>query len=347
MGDLDRIQDPNSLPPEVGAPASPDGEAPSAPRRLVSARHLAFAAVYLIWGSTYLAIRIGVTRIPPFLLAGGRSLIAGGAMLAWLLARGARLPTRREWTHASVAGVSMLAGGNGLVTLAETHVPSNLAALMIAGVPAYVVLLDWWRPGGRHPSRQALSGVLLGSIGMLLLVRPDPGTLGADHWFGVGALFVAGLCWAFGSLYSRYQRQHPSPAVAGAQQMLAGGGAMVLVSLARGEVAGLSLERLSGASVAAFVYLTLFGSMLAFSAFNWLVLETTPAQLATTSYVNPLVALILGWLVLGERLSPLSLAGAALILCAVVVMLARFDSSKQLASVVAPAASVDVVPTKQ
>src|SRR6185295_4370623 len=111
-------------------------DAPSPARsRLFSARHLAFAAVYLIWGSTYLGIRIGVASIPPFLLAGGRSLIAGVAMLAWLLARGARLPNRAEWTHATVAGVCMLAGGNGLVTLAETRVPSNLAALMIAGVP--------------------------------------------------------------------------------------------------------------------------------------------------------------------------------------------------------------------
>jgi drug/metabolite transporter (DMT)-like permease len=343
MGDLVRFQPSNPTSPGGAADLPLDGESPAA-RRLSSARHLAFAAVYLIWGSTYLGIRIGVASIPPFLLAGSRSLFAGVAMLTWLLARGARLPTRSEWTHATVAGVSMLAGGNGLVTLAETRVPSNLAALMIAGVPAYVVLLDWWRPGGARPSRRALVGVLLGSIGMLLLVRPDPTSLAPDHWFGVMALFLAGLCWAFGSLYSRYQRQHPSSAVAGAQQMLAGGGAMVLIGLLRGEVADLSPERVSGASIAAFVYLTVFGSMLAFSAFNWLVLQTTPAQLATTSYVNPVVALALGWLVLGERLQPVSLVGAALILCAVVVMLTRFEPSRRVAR---PAAASSSPPTKQ
>ncbi len=295
-------------------------------RPLPSARAWAFAAVYLIWGSTYLGIRIGVESIPPFLLGGGRFLIAGGVLFACARARGARRPSEREWRHAAVAGVALMAGGNGLVTLAETHVSSSLAALMIAGVPAYVLLLDWARPGGTRPRRQALAGILIGSLGMLLLVRPGARDLEPNHWFGVAALVLAGWCWAFGSLCSRYLPQHPSPAMAGAQQMLAGGGAMLLVALGRGELAQLVPSDVSTRSLAAFAYLTVFGSLVAFSAFNWLVLETSPAQLSTTAYVNPVVALVLGWVVLGETLHPTSLLGAALIVAAVVVMLTRLDS---------------------
>ena len=291
--------------------------------RLTSARTWAFAAVYLIWGSTYLGIHIAVETIPPFVLAGCRSLLAGSLLLGYQLVRGARLPSRGEWVRAAVAGISLLAVGNGLVTLAEIDMPSNLAALMIAGVPAYVALLDWWRPGGVRPSRRVLFGVVLGSFGMLLLVRPDPDTLSPRHWYGVTLLLLAGWAWAFGSLYSRYVPKHPSPAVAGAQQMTTGGAAMLLVGAGRGEIEQLSFGAVSLESALAFVYLTVFGSMVAFSAFNWLVTQTTPAQLATTAYVNPLVALVLGWVVLGETLHPVSLAGAALILAAVFVMLAR------------------------
>ncbi|HWO07957.1 MAG TPA: EamA family transporter, partial [Polyangiaceae bacterium] len=132
------------------SPPDPDDRARAAwlVRRVPSTRGLAFAAVYVIWGSTYLAIRVGVASIPPLLLAGARSFLAGGILLGWWLLRGARPPNRAEWGRAAVSGIAMLTGGNGLVTLAETHVPSNLAALMIAGLPAYVALLDWLRPGG-------------------------------------------------------------------------------------------------------------------------------------------------------------------------------------------------------
>jgi drug/metabolite transporter (DMT)-like permease len=287
-----------------------------------SARGLAFAAVYVIWGSTYLGIRVGVSTIPPLLLAGARFFIAGAVLLTWSRLGGARPATRVEWRRAAVSGVAMLAGGSGLVTLAETHVPSNVAALMIAGVPAYVALLEWWRPGGARPSRRVLAGVLLGSLGMLLLVRPGRAALGSSHWYGVGALALAGWCWAFGSTYTRHSPQHPSAAVAGAQQMLVGGGVLLLLAIIRGEPAELQVDRVSAGSLLAFTYLTVFGSMIAFSAFNWLASRVSPAELATTAYVNPVVALVLGWVVLGEALHPISLAGAALIVAAVIVMLA-------------------------
>jgi drug/metabolite transporter (DMT)-like permease len=291
-------------------------------RRAFSRRALAFAAVYLIWGSTYLGIRIGVESIPPFFLAGGRSFIAGSVLFAWLVARGARWPNALEWRRAAVAGILMLAGGNGLVTLAEQHVPSNLAALIIAGIPAYVVLLDWWRPGGVRPGRRALFGIALGSLGLVLLVRPGARDLAPGHWYGVAALVIAGWCWAAGSIYSRYRPQYPNTAVAGALQMMSGGALMLLVGLGRGELMDFSPAHVSAAGLTAFAYLTVFGSLVAFSAFNWLIPRTTPAELATSAYVNPVVALTLGWLVLGETLHPVSLAGAAAIVAAVVIMLA-------------------------
>lgn len=309
------------LPP--GHPPSATPGAQPLAQGLPSLRWLAFAAVYLIWGSTYLGIRVGVETIPPLLLAGGRSFIAGALLFTWSIARGARWPSSLEWRRAAVAGVLMLAGGNGLVTLAERDVPSNLAALMLAAVPAYVVLLDWWRPGGSRPARRALLGIVLGSFGMLLLVRPGADGLGASHWYGVAALLLAGLCWAAGSLYARYRPQYPSSAVAGSQQMLAGGGSMLSIGAARGELAQLEATAVSVPSLLSFIYLTVFGSLVAFSAFAWLTPRTTPSQLATTSYVNPMVALLLGWLVLGETLHPVSFAGAALIVAAVFIMLAR------------------------
>jgi len=305
----------------AAAAPGPHAIVPRGGLRLASAQGWAFAAVYLIWGSTYLAIRVGVESIPPFLLAGARFFIAGCILLGVVLATGARRPSLGEWWRGALVGVTMLAGGSGMVTLAETHVPSNLAALMIAGVPAYVQLLDWWRPGGVRPSRRTLFGIGLGSLGMLLLVRPGASGLSPQHWYGVLALFLAGWCWAFGSLYGRYRPLHPSSAMSGAQQMVAGGGALLLAGTLRGELETFSLEQVTRASWAAFGYLTLFGSLVAFSAFNWLVTRTTPGQLSTTAYVNPVVALVLGWVVLGETLHPISLAGAALIVAAVVVML--------------------------
>lgn len=284
---------------------------------------LAFAAVYLIWGSTYLGIRIAVQSLPPFLLAGARSFSAGLLLLLVLLARGARAPTALEWRRAALAGALMLAAGNGLVTWAETYVPSNLAALSIAAVPSYVALFDWLRPGGTRPTRRALLGVALGAFGMLLLLRPDPRAIEASSWLPQLGLVLAGAAWAFGSLYTRYQKLYPNAAVSGAQQMLAGGALLLVVSLSRGELHGFDPNAVSTQSWLAFGFLTVFGSMLAFSCFNWLVGVTTPARLSTTAYVNPVVAVVLGWLVLGERLQPVTLAGALLILAAVLVMTVR------------------------
>jgi drug/metabolite transporter (DMT)-like permease len=286
---------------------------------------LAFAAVYLIWGSTYLAIRVGVRSLPPFLMAGSRFVLAGTALYVILRARGVVAPDRRQWVRAAGAGMLMLTVGNGLVTWAEQRVPSNLAALLVSAVPLYVALLDWIRPGGLRPSRRVFIGIAVGASGMALLV--GGARTPASHLvstLGIAAVLVSGLSWSAGSLYSRYGGMHPQPLMASAQQMIAGGAALLLISLVCGEPMRLVPSGISGTGLAAFAYLTVFGSLVAFSAFGWLVKVSTPARLSTTAYVNPVVAVILGWALLGETLGPRALAGAALIVCAVVVMTLGF-----------------------
>jgi drug/metabolite transporter (DMT)-like permease len=218
----------------------------------------------------------------------------------------------------------MLTVGNGLVSWAEERVPSSLAALLVAAVPLYTALLDWARPGGRRPERPVLAGIVIGFAGMVLLALPDRATLaspaGAHASAGLIAILIAGLGWALGSLYARYGVRHSHTTMVSAQHMLAGGVALLVLGLARGEGARLSWAAITWASGLAFVYLTVFGSLLAFSAFGWLVVVSSPARLSTTAYVNPVVAVVLGSLLLHETLAARAWLGAALIVAAVMVM---------------------------
>src|SRR4051794_30988387 len=190
---------------------------------------LAFGTVYLIWGSTYLAIRIGVRTLPPFLMAGSRFLIAGSVLFATMRAAGVAAPSGVQWIHAIASGVLMLAMGNGLVTWAEQGVPSNVAALLIAGVPLYVALLDWARPQGRRPRPREICGVAVGGGGMALLAIPHGATTHGPTVLGVTAVLLSGLAWAGGTLYARYRPRHPHTLMASGQQMIAGGVALLLV----------------------------------------------------------------------------------------------------------------------
>lgn len=286
---------------------------------------LAFATIYLIWGSTYLAIRIGVRTLPPFLMAGSRFLLAGAALFAVLRATGVAPPTAAQWIHAIVAGVLMLAVGNGMVSWAEQGVPSNLAALLIAAVPIYVALLEWARPGGRHPHRRETFGVVIGCLGMALLAIPGHGAARGPTLLGIGAVLLSGLAWAAGTLYARYRPRHPHTLMVSAQQMIAGGITLLLVAGAHGENLQTTVRALTWSGALAFIYLTLFGSLVAFSAYGWLVTVSTPMRLSTTAFVNPVVAVVLGWTLLGERLGPRTSAGAALIIAAVVVMTVKWQ----------------------
>lgn len=289
---------------------------PSRSQRLLQV--LAFAAVYLIWGSTYLAIRVAVTTLPPFLMAGTRFLSAGLILYGVLRARGVRAPSVHEWRHAAVSGVLLLSLGNGLVSWAEQSVASNQAALLIAGVPLYVALLEWCMPSGRRPTRLLFMGIGLGFAGMLLLVMPNEAA-GTDP-VGIGVLVLAGLAWAAGTLYARHGKHHPHSLMSAAAQMLAGGWSLLVFAFLRGDAAAFDVAAVTLQSGLALAYLTVFGSLIAFSAFGWLVVVSTPSRLSTAAYVNPLIAVILGWLVLGEVLTSRAVLGGTLILGAVVLM---------------------------
>lgn len=282
----------------------------------------AFAAVYLIWGSTYLGIRFAIETLPPFLMAGARFTIAGSLMYAALRLRGAPRPARVHWRSAAVIGGLMLLGGNGGVTWAEQYVPSGIAALMIATVPLWIVLLDWLRPGGDRPASPVIVGLALGFAGLMLLVGPgELAGSGRINLLGAGALVFAALLWSIGSLYSRRAPLPTEVPLQGtAMEMLVGGLLLVGLGTATGEWARLDLSAVSLRSVLALLYLIAFGSWIGFSAYVWLLKVTAPARAATYAYVNPVVAVFLGWLLADEPLTIRTLLAAAIIISAVVII---------------------------
>jgi drug/metabolite transporter (DMT)-like permease len=276
----------------------------------------ALACVYVIWGSTYLGIRVMVQDIPPLLGAGVRFVLAGTVMLAVLAARGHSVRvSRRGLAAAALAGLLLLAGGNGLVTVAERDVPSGLAALLIASVPLWVVLLRS-TVGREKVARATFVGVAVGFVGLALLLLPGSRPAEATA-VGIGLVLVAACSWATGSFLSP---RLPLPAdllVSTAWQMLFGGAALLAGALAAGEPGDLHLGQASATSLLAFAWLVAAGSWVAFSAYAWLLQNAPVSQVATYAYVNPLVAVLLGWAILDEALGVGTLAGAALIVASV------------------------------
>lgn len=289
----------------------------TAPRSLVIA---AFLTVYLVWGSTYLAIKLGVETMPPGLLAGTRFLVAGALMYAFLRLRGAPRPVARDWKHAGIIGTALLAGGNGGVTWAEQHVPSSVAALMIATAPAWFALGEWARPGGKRPTRLTVAGIAVGFAGVALLLRPG-GLVGPDSGPGIVALVFACAAWAAGSIYSRHVPQPASPALGVAMQMIAGGTVMFGFAAATGEPGRFAWTQVSGKSLAALAYLIVFGSWLGFTAYMWLLRASTPAKVSTYAFVNPVVAVLLGALFGGEAITGRTLLATGVILAGVLVIM--------------------------
>jgi drug/metabolite transporter (DMT)-like permease len=296
------------------APASP----PQFPRSRVL---IAFAAVYVVWGSTYLAIRYAVETIPPFLMVGTRFLLSGAMLYAWARTRGARRPSPAQWRDATIAGVLMLCFGNGAVSWAEQRVPSGLAALLVAVVPLWVVLIDWLRPRGAKPRASVIAGVVVGIAGLIVLV--GPATLrgrGAIDSAGVIVLMGGSLAWAAGSVYNRYGSRPSSAAMSTGLQMLGGSAFLILLSVARGEPHALHVTAISLASWVGWAYLVTFGSLVGFTAYIYLLQAVTPAKASTYAYVNPVVAVFLGWAVAGEPVTARTLAAAAVILAGVAMI---------------------------
>ncbi|MEM8929840.1 MAG: EamA family transporter [Acidobacteriota bacterium] len=278
----------------------------------------AFATVYIVWGSTYLAIRFAIETMPPFSMAGVRFLVAGSLLYAWTYLRGAPRPTAVQWRSAAIIGTFLLLGGNGLVSWAEQYVPSGVTALIVATVSLWMVALEALRPGGTRPGARTLVGLALGMVGIAVLV--GPAQLGGEPVDLVGAiaLVAASLLWAIGSIYSRGAPQTRSTLQNVAMQMLAGGAGLMVVGLGLGE--RLDPSMVSTKSAVALAYLIAIGGILGYSAYVWLLEVSTPAKVSTYAYVNPVVAVLLGWLLADESIGPRVLAAAAMVIAAVVLI---------------------------
>ena len=291
---------------------------------------LAFAAVYVLWGSTFLAIRYAIATIPPFLMAGARHMLAGLILFPLARLRSGERPTRANWGAALLMGALLLVIGNGGVSWAEQIVPSGVAALLVATVSLWMVLLDWLRPGGMRPGRRVMAGLVLGFAGMALLVGPSGlfgGAGGARvNPFGATVLVIASLSWATGSVHSRRLALPRSPLLGTAMQCLAGGTLLTLLGLLSGQGARFDWSSVSLRSALALGYLVVFGSLLGFSAYTYLLGTAPPSRIATYAYVNPVVALFLGWAFAGERLSLRTLSAAAVIIAAVVLVISSRQS---------------------
>lgn len=280
---------------------------------------LAFAAVYFAWGSTYIAIRFAVETIPPFFMGAVRFLIAGAMLYSYARLRGAAVPELKQWIPAGIVGGLLLLCGNGAVVLAEKTVPSGMVSLLIAMVPIYFALLEWVRPGGKAPGGRSLMGLVIGTVGLLMLIGPDKITSTGVQLdpFGVVIVMLGSLAWSVGSLYSRSVKISDVPSMGIAMQTTAGGVLMLLASLALGEPARMDLSAVTMKSVVSVLYLIVFGSLIGFSAYVWLLRTVRPALVATYAYVNPVVAVLLGWILGGESLNTQSMLAGSVILSAV------------------------------
>ena len=277
----------------------------------------ALTTVYLVWGSTYLAIRVGVAVLPPALFAGTRFLAAGALMLSYALLRGGRLPSsRRDWMVIAATGVLMLVGANGLVTWSEQWIESNQAALLVATSALWMTGLGALGSKGERPGGLAVAGLLLGFGGVALLVSSGLRAQSAP-WFAYAGISLSPLLWAAGSILSRRHAVATTPMVMASLQTLIAGAVLTTVGLVCGEAAH---WRWDAQGMAALAYLMIFGSCLAYGAYLWLVHQITPAQLGTYAYVNPAVAVLLGWWILDEHLAAPQIVGTLVILLGVVLV---------------------------
>jgi drug/metabolite transporter (DMT)-like permease len=282
----------------------------------------AFAIVYVIWGSTYLAILFAIETLPPFLMASARFFVAGAVLYVWSRTfGGAAAPNRTQWRSTAIVGVLLLLGGNGLVVWSEQRISSGMAALLVGTVPCFMVLVDWLRPGGLRPSGRVVAGLGLGLLGLVWLVGPDS-VMGGGRadLLGAAALVFASFSWAVGSIYSRHAPMPASPFLGTAMQMLAASVALFALSAGLGEPWRFDASAVSLRSLLGLLYLVVFGSIVAFSAYIWLLRVSTPARVSTYAYVNPVVAVLLGAAFAGEALTTRMLVAAAVIVSGVALI---------------------------
>lgn len=316
-----------SAPASPSQTASPPGSAPllrssasaAGANPLVLA---AFAAVYLIWGSTYLAIRVGVESFPPLMLAGFRHFTVGLLLYPFFRWKTGVKPTSTHWRTAAVTGCLLLFAGNGGVSWAEQTVPSGITALLVAMVSLWLVIVDWLRPDGTRPVPKVLLGIVLGFAGVALLVGPSHfGGSARVDLRGVAVLVIASFAWACGSIYSKHGGLPSSALLGVAMQSLAGGTALLVGGLVSGEFHRFHFAAISARSWIALAYLIVFGSGIGLSAYIYILQKSTAARVATYAFVNPVVALFLGWLLADETISLRTVIAAAVILTAVILVI--------------------------
>lgn len=288
-------------------------------------RIAALLAVYVIWGSTYLAIRVVIETMPPFLSASVRFLLGGSLFYFWARLRGARRPTLTQWRSAAIVGGLLFLGGNGIVVWAEQWLASGMVAMLIAAEPLVIaLLLGFWPGESNRPGWRTYLALTVGLAGAVLLalsggvISEDPGP-----WFAPWMVMLATVSWGVGSLYGRDAPAPENPFLRTGMQMFAGGVWLGLMGLARDELTGLDPSTFSTASIVAFFYLMIFGSMVAFGAYSWLLRTTHATVVSTYAYVNPVIAVFLGWLLVDEPVDGKTLIASALILGAVVAVLRR------------------------
>ena len=287
---------------------------------------VAFAMVYLFWGSTYLAVRYGVETIPPLMLVGMRQLLAGIVLYPLARFHSDEKPTLQHWLSGALIGGLLLIGGNGSIAWAEARLtPTNITAVLVATVPVWMAIMDWLRPGGPRPTGRVLTALGIGLVGVSLLVSPHIPFLssaGAAVTPWCAMVLVAGsLCWAAGSILSRHLVLPRSPLIGTSIYLIAGGVMVFPLSLALGEGRNFDVRQISLRSGLSVLYLAMFGSILGFTAYTYLLRHVQPARVATYAYINPVIAVILGWLFLHEPITGRMVVAAAIILGAVVMVI--------------------------
>jgi len=285
---------------------------------------LALFALYIVWGSTYLGIRIAVETIPPFLHAAIRFFISGLIILVWQRAAGHQWPSLKQWKSCFIIGTLLLVGGNGVVAWAEKTIPSGIAALMIGTLPIFMVITEALRPGGVKPNWKAMLGLCIGFAGIYILVNPSSTLSGFTYDIaGVCALLIACFSWSIGSVYSKSAELPPSTFVATGAEMLMGSFGLLVMSLLTHEWQGWNVAAVSMNSIWALLYLIFIGSMIGFGSYIWLLKHAPISLVATYAYVNPIVAVLLGSWIANEPLGAHILLAATIIIGSVMLVNSR------------------------